>query len=111
MESNPALDDSIIAILHLQKYTKRQDLRLQLIANGFVLADRVLRLHIERLITREKYAIGSCERGYYLIISKDDLEEALHQLKSKAEALSIRANCLIRNHALGKVNQQLTLSL
>lgn len=108
-EQNEGLDDAIIEELHLTKFTKREQLRQQLSARGYYLPDRQLRKHIEDLVTKEHYAIGSCLKGYYLIITKEDLEQALHELRSKAEALSIRANCLIRNQSEGKLQQQLTL--
>lgn len=88
---------------------KRSDLLHSLISKGFVLSDRVMRMAIEEMITKDHYSIGSCEKGYYLILTEDDLNEAMHQLRAKAEALSIRANCLLRNHREGKLQEQLSL--
>lgn len=109
LQPNTGLDDAILELLHLSKYTKRHELRLSLQSKGYCVSDRLLRLHIETLITQQHYSIGSCEKGYWLILTKEDLEEAKHQLKSKAEALSIRANCLERNFSEGKLTEQLPL--
>lgn len=108
-EQNEGLQDAIIELLHLQKFTKRANLREQLTARGYRIPDRQLRKTIEELITVEHYSIGSCERGYWLILTPEDLEEARRQLKGRAEALTIRANCLQRNFQEGKLQQQLTL--
>lgn len=109
MTTTEPLEDTIIELLHLTKYTKRAYLRLSLQSRGFYITDRVLRKHIELLINELHYSIGSCEKGYWLILTLEDLEQAKHQLKSKAEALSIRANCLERNFREGKLTEQLPL--
>lgn len=111
MESHKdsGLDDAILQVLHLTKFTKRANLREQLTNHGFYLKDRQLRKKIETMITEDHYSIGSCELGYWLILTPEDLDEARRQLQAKAHALSIRANCLQRNFFEGKIQAQLQL--
>lgn len=103
------MKDQILQILMLSKFTKRRELLHGVITNGFYITDRALRSTIEEMITKDHYAIGSNEKGYYLITTEADLDEAMHQLKHRAEQLSIRANCLLRNHREGKLTEQLAL--
>lgn len=103
------LDDAIIECLHLQRFTKRKELREQLTAKGFYLRDRLLRRHVELLITQNEYCISSSEKGYSLILTPEDLESAKKYLKSKAFALLSRADCLDNNFKIGKLNYQLDL--
>lgn len=105
------MDTEIIEILHLQKFTKRADLRLSLQSRGYYLSDRLLRKHIEVLITEGKYAIASSEKGYSLITTEDALNEAKRYLNSKAFALHERAKCLQENFFSGRLSNQLALSL
>lgn len=111
LQPNTGLDTEIIEILHLAKHTKRAQLREQLTAKGYYLTDRILRKHVENLITDEKYCIQSSERGYSLITTPEDLEAAKKYLKAKAFSLLSRADCLESNFRINKLNTQLTLSL
>ncbi len=108
-EGNTGLDDAIIEVLHLQKFTKRKELREKLTARGFYLRDRLLRRHVELLITQNEYCISSSEKGYSLILTMEDLESAKKYLNAKAFSLLDRVKCLENNYALGKLNQQLTI--
>lgn len=111
LQPNTGLDDCIIEILHLVKHTKRGNLREQLTARGYYLTDRLLRKHVEVLITDGKYCIQSSEKGYSLITTPEDLEAAKKYLKAKAFSLLSRADCLDENYKIGKLTNQLTLSL
>lgn len=108
---NEGLDDAIIEILHLSTFTKRSQLREQLTAKGWYLKDRLIRRHVELLITQGEYCIASSEKGYSLITTPESLESAKKYLNAKAFALLDRVKCLEKNYALGKLNQQLSLSL
>lgn len=103
------MKDQILQILMLSKFTKRKDLLHSVITNGFYITDRALRQTIEEMVTKDKYAIGSSEKGYFLITTEADLDEAMHQLKHRAEQLSIRANCLLSSFRSGKLSEQLAL--
>lgn len=105
------METEIIDILHLQKFTKRGDLRLTLQSRGYYLTDRQLRKEVEHLVTRQGFAIASSEKGYSLITSNEQLTEAIDYLNSKASALHERAKCLRLNHFSGKLANQLSLSL
>ena len=109
MAQTNTLKKSILELLMLSKYTKRKNLLFNLMANGHNVADRVLRATLEEMVTKDHYCIGSCEKGYYLIVGESDLTEAMHALRSKAEALSIRANSLLRNWKEGKLQEQYPL--
>lgn len=103
------MKDTILQILMLSKFTKRSDLLSNVLTNGFYITDRSLRSTIEEMITKDHYAIGSCSKGYFLITTEADLDSAMHELKSKAESISIRANCLLRNFKEAKLTEQLPL--
>lgn len=103
------MKDKILELLHLQKYMKRKELLGSLVAHGYYISDRALRQTLEEMVIKDHYVLGSCEKGYYLITTESDLDEAMHQLRSKAEALSIRANSLLRNYREGKMQEQLAL--
>lgn len=107
--NNSGLDDAIIECLHLQVFTKRADLRLQLNAKGYYLKDRLLRKHVEQLITDGQYCISSSEKGYSLITTAEDLQKAESYLKKKAYALHERISCLKENFKIGKIQAQLQL--
>lgn len=108
-ELNLGLDDSIIEELHLQKFTKRFNLRLQLTAKGYRLTDRELRKHIELLITEGRYCIQSSEKGYSLITTAEDLQAAKKYLNAKAFAMIERVKYLEENFRIGKLQEQLKL--
>lgn len=103
------MNDQILEILKLSKFTKRADLRSQLIARGFYVTDRRLRVTVEKMITEDHYGISSSEAGYSLIRTKEDLDEAVRYLKSKAFALLNRADSLEENFQIGKLSNQLTM--
>lgn len=105
------METEIIDILHLQTYTKRADLRLSLQNRGYYLTDRKLRKAVEILITDRKYAIASSEKGYSLILTAKDLEDAMAYLNNKAYALHARSKCLRENFLSEKLHTQLSLSL
>lgn len=103
------METEIIEILHLQTFTKRADLRLSLQNRGYYLTDRKLRKAVEELITDGKYAIASSEKGYSLITTQENLNEAKRYLNSKAFAIHERVKCLEENFKSGKLQEQLTL--
>jgi hypothetical protein len=105
------LHDCIIELLHLQKFTKRQQLRENLLMKGYRLTDRELRKTIEVLITEERYCIQSSSKGYSLITTPEDLHTAKSYLKDKALAMLNRAKCLEENYNLSKLSNQLALTL
>lgn len=109
MAQTNGIKDAILQVLMLSKYTKRPELRHTLISRGYFISDRNMRSAVEEMITKDHYSIGSGSKGYYLITTDEDLDEAMHELRAKAEALSIRANCLLRNHKAGKLQEQLDL--
>lgn len=108
-QTQTGIDDAIIEILHLSRYTKRASLREQLTARGFYLTDRKLRHQVELLVTEGLYCIQSSERGYSLITTPEDLESAKRYLNAKAFALMDRVKCLESNFKLNKLSQQLSL--
>ena len=59
-------------------------------------SDRAMRLEIEELI-KEGACIASSEKGYELIRTREQLEKAKAYLRSKAEAIAVRANYLEKN--------------
>lgn len=103
------MKDTILQILMLAKFTKRKDLLSSVRSNGYYINDRTLRQQLEDMITKDHYAIGSCSKGYFLITTEADLDSAMHELKSKAESISIRANCLLRNFKEARLTEQLPL--
>jgi len=105
------METEIIDILHLQPFTKRAELRLSLQNRGYYLTDRQLRRELELLITKNGFAIASSEKGYSLITTNEQLQEAIDYLNSKAMALHERAKFLRVNHFSGKLANQLSLSL
>lgn len=110
-QHDTGLDDAILEVLHLQRFTKRRELREQLTSKGWYVKDRLLRKHVEYLITEGQYCIQSSERGYSLITTPEDLESAKKYLNAKAFSLLDRVKCLEKNFSLAKLNQQLSLSL
>lgn len=105
------METHILDILNLKPFTKRAELRLNLQSRGYYLTDRQLRKEVEHLITKQGYAIASSEKGYSLITTNEQLDEAVFYLNSKANALHLRAKCLKENHFSGKLANQLSLSL
>lgn len=73
-----------------------------------IFSDRSLRIFIE-LMVDNGYLIGtSSVRGYFLISSEEDYNEAMHQLKSQATSLFKRANQLHKNFTSSEKDIQLT---
>ena len=70
--------------------------------NSTELSDRKMRLEIESLIKDCDIAIQSSERGYQLIKSSKQLNEAVIYLDLKSKSISIRRNFLKRNFELMK---------
>lgn len=73
------------------------------------LSDRAMRKEVELMITAEHIPVGSNEEGYFLIRTQDDLQKAIHSLDAKAEAISIRKNCLKNNYQEFGNDKQKTL--
>lgn len=99
------MKDKIIEILMLSTFTKRKELLDQLHYNGWAVTDRDMRKAIESLIVDDHFSIASSEKGYSLIQSEADLKEAMKYFDKKAESISIRKNCLLRNFMENKVGQ------
>ena len=93
----------------MQGFTKRKQLLHELLMYGYNVSDRVIRKQIETMITKDGYSIQSSEKGYSLIITDKQFTQSIEYLNSKAEAIAIRKNCLIRNFNLGKTQEQLNL--
>jgi hypothetical protein len=108
--SNEPVKDAILQILMLSKFTKRHDLRHQLMNAGFTLPDREMRKVVESMIVDNCYSIQSSGKGYSLIVTHEDLNDAVEYLEKKSKAIAIRKNCLLRNFQSGKLHQQLTLT-
>lgn len=82
--------------------------RLHVLFND--LSDRSMRAEVEKMVTIHKIPIGTCEDGYFLIRSREDLTRAQEYLNKKAASIAIRKNCLEMNYlqyAAG--DKQLTL--
>lgn len=79
---NPLVRDIILEALHAQ---------------GFDVRERDLRDTLSHMVIDDKAPIGSATRGYFIITTSADLDEADKELKAKAESISIRRNCLLRN--------------
>lgn len=73
---------------------KRKDLREQL---NNQLSDRALRKLIEVMINNGHLIGTSTQRGYFLIRSIDDYEDAMKELKSKGSTIFKRANKIHQN--------------
>ena len=78
------------------KPIKRADLLFHLRGMGYNCSDREMRLEIEQLI-KDGQCIASGESGYQLIKTREHLEKAKAYLRSKSEAIAIRANYLEKN--------------
>lgn len=100
-ESLYGLDDAILEILNLSTFTKRKELREQLTARGYFLKDRLVRKHVELLITEGQYAIASSEKGYSLITTPEALEQTKKYLSAKAFSIIERVKCLEANFKIG----------
>jgi hypothetical protein len=103
------MKDKILELLMMQGFTKRKQLLQELQLSGFKVSDRQMRKELETMITKDGYSIQSSEKGYSLIITDAQLTKAIDYLNSKAEAIAIRKNCLIRNFNSGKTHEQLNL--
>lgn len=66
-------------------------------ANDLYISDRAMRKSIEEMVIKDGYIIQSSEKGYQLIQTEEQLMEAMDYLTNKAESISIRKNCLLRN--------------
>lgn len=100
------IKDEILKVLMLRKHTKRNELRYAL---PFTLPDRKIRSLVESLIVDDGYGIASSERGYSLITTLEELNEAMDYLEAKSKSIAIRKNCLSRNYNSGKLQSQLSL--
>jgi len=105
-QTSQSQKDEILRILLLSKHTKRKELRYAL---PFTITDRKVRALVESLIVDDGYAIASSEKGYSLITTLDELNEAVRYMELKSKAIAIRKNCLSRNYASGKIQAQLAL--
>jgi len=79
------------------KPVKRCDLLIHLRAIGYDISDRAMRKEIESMIIQDGYLIQSSEQGYSMIETEEQLSEAMGYLTSKAEAIAIRKNTLLKN--------------
>ncbi len=103
-ESLPAVKDVILEALSMQKFTKRKQLIQTIISRGYVISDRVMRLAVENLILKDHIPIQSSEKGYSIITTPEELEEAKQYLQEKIESLAIRKNSLAINFYHSKDN-------
>ncbi len=53
--------------------------------------------NVIRNAINQEYLIGSCNRGFYMIDSLDEIECNLNSLKSRAENILLRRRNLLRN--------------
>jgi len=79
------------------KAVKRCDLLTHLRAKGYDISDRAMRKEIEIMIIQDGFLIQSSEQGYSIIQTEDQLSDAMQYLTSKAEAIAIRKNTLLKN--------------
>ena len=107
-QSQP-IKDAILQILMLTKHTKRFNLRMGLSFKGFSLPDRKVRSLVESMIVDDGYCIQSSEKGYSLITTLEQLNEAISYLEAKSKSIAIRKNCLSRNFNSGKLQSQMSL--
>lgn len=76
---------------------KRSILLDHILKLGFETTDRALRSTVEEMIKENGYCIESSEKGYSLIKNQQELERAMAYLSSKAEAIAVRKNYLLKN--------------
>lgn len=81
----------------------RQDILATMHDRGHPLTERIFRDIVSRMVIDEDAPIGSSTRGYFIITTQADLDEADNELKAKAESISVRRNCLLR--AFRRLNQ------
>ena len=74
----------------------RAELLTHLHALGYNVSDRAMRKEVEELIKGGEL-IQSSERGYNLIQTEEQLQDAMAYLNSKNEAIAIRKNLLLKN--------------
>lgn len=90
----------IIKYLHAEQGPIKRPALLKFIRmslGDMTITDRAMRKMIEQLITDDGYLIQSSHLGYSLIRTEDELMDAMSYLDNKAESISIRKNCLLRN--------------
>ena len=79
------------------KPVKRPELLFHLRGLGFDCSDREMRATIEEMVVHGGFLIGSSERGYAAIKTKEEMEAAMKYLNAKAEAIAVRKNCILHN--------------
>ena len=102
------MKQKIIEYLKSHQFAKRSDLREYLCRYEWI-SDRAMRKLIEEMIMKDGYCISSSEKGYSLITTLEQAEEARAYLKAKSEAIAVRGNMLIHNWNKQNKEQQLTL--
>lgn len=98
----------ILKYIEAHECVKRKELLEHLHGLGMVVSDREMRLHVESLII-DGFAIASTVRGYKIIRTKEELEDAVRYLKAKAFPLFSRAEKLEINFNSGKLGNQTSL--
>jgi len=79
------------------KAKPRSEMLKYLQEKGVAISDRAMRHFLHEMID-DNYLIGSCENGYFLIDTPNDLGKAMEYLEAKAESIAIRKNELKRNY-------------
>lgn len=100
----------ILKYIEEHKSVKRRELLSHLHSIGVQTSDREMRCEIEQLIV-DGFAIASTVKGYKIIRTKEELEDAVKYLKAKAFPLFSRAEKLEHNFNSGKLISQLSLQL
>ncbi len=70
--------------------------------------ERKLRKLIADLVSEGEKIGSTTIRGYYIVESDDDLEQAVDKLRDQVKTLAVRANTLVKN-CKGKEDPQINL--
>jgi hypothetical protein len=88
----------ILTKLETESPVKRLMLLKYLTQCGHIITDRQMRKTIEEMIIKDGCRIGSHNsKGYFIIKSENELDEALKDLRTKAKSLFNRASKLVTN--------------
>ena len=100
------IEQTIHDFLKLHKSVKRFILLQYLHNQGFEINDRCLRRLKEVMNVSGKYNIGSSDsKGYFIIDSKELLDESLKQYRAQAQSNFRNANIIYKNFYGKELNQ------
>jgi len=98
MDTRGKIKEFMINIIKSHKRIKRHYLNKKIYELGYIISDREMRLIKEEINKEGKILIGSDnKRGYYLVETAEDFDNALHEIESKAYTLLKRRRELIFN--------------